>query len=552
MAPTRSAIDNEAEPGIKPILPDLPLFTQWKIITLELPPYSSVVTPVGGRLKIELMASPLLKMENISKFFPGVKALEEVELALYPGEVHGLMGENGAGKSTLMKVLGGVHQPSAGRMLLRDQPYAPGSPLDARDHRVGFIHQELKLARHLTVAENIFLGRMPTSRFGLLDRQRMNKLATQSLEELGVELSPEAIVGELNVAMQQMVEIAKAISLKSEILILDEPTASLSPRETCHLFEIIERLRSTGTAMVYISHRMEEIFRLCQRITVLRDGQSVGTWRTEELDQDSLVRHMVGRELGEQFPERQVKVGDRLLEVVELSREGVFEDVSFELRAGEIVGMGGLVGAGRTEIARCLAGADSRSSGQVRLNGNPISPTGVRQGIECGIAYITEDRKGDGLMLGLSIEDNITLPNLDAVSAGGFVNSNSSLEMANRWIEKLRIRSPSAKQLAGNLSGGNQQKIVIAKWLARQCRVLIFDEPTRGVDVGARAEIYRIIEELAEQGVALLVISSDLPELLGISDRILVVHQGKIAGEFSREEATPESVIACAFSGEKT
>lgn len=490
-------------------------------------------------------------MEGISKFFPGVKALSGVQLALFPGEVHALMGENGAGKSTLMKVLGGVHQPNEGSMTLSGEPYSPSNPLQARDRGIGFVHQELKLATHMTVAENICLGRMPTKGFGMLDKERMNQTAQDALNELGVEISPRTMVGELNVAMQQMVEIAKAISLKSEILIMDEPTASLSNKETEHLFEIIQRLKAAGTSLVYISHRMEEVFQLSDRITVLRDGQSIGTWETSELSEHDLVRHMVGREVQEQFPPRNSSPGEELLRVEGLTREGHFQDVSFSLRAGEIVGMGGLVGAGRTEIARSIAGADPYHCGRVCLRGEEIRPRNIREGIAAGVGYITEDRKGEGLVLGLSIEDNITLPNLAAVSSGLMLNKSASREMSKKWVDKLKVRTPSVRQAVKNLSGGNQQKVVIAKWLARNCKALIFDEPTRGVDVGARAEIYRIIEELAEEGVGILVISSDLPELLGLSDRILVVHQGRLAGEFSREEATPETVISCAFTGVK-
>lgn len=495
------------------------------------------------------MGPPLLKMEGIVKTFPGVKALDGVALELYPGEVHALMGENGAGKSTLMKVLGGVHQPDSGDMVLKGEPYRPPSPREARDLGIGFIHQELKLAEHMTVAENISLGRMPTRGWGWIDFEQLNARAAQALSELGVEVSPTTRVGSLNVAMQQMVEIAKTVSLRPEIVVMDEPTASLSQKETQHLFEVIEKLRAAGTALVYISHRMEEVFALCQRVTVLRDGQSVGTWPTTELNEESLVRHMVGREVEEQFPERQADLGHEVLKVENLCRRGSFQEVTFSLRAGEIVGMGGLVGAGRTEVARCLIGADARDGGQVWLKGEEVHPRSVLEGIECGFGYITEDRKGQGLVLGLSLEDNITLPNLGAISSAGWIRKPASREMAQRWLEKLRVRTPSEHQLARNLSGGNQQKIVIAKWLARGCRVLIFDEPTRGVDVGARAEIYRIIEELAEQGVGVLLISSDLPELLGLSDRVLVMHQGSLAGEFARSEATPEKVIACAFTG---
>ena len=481
-------------------------------------------------------------MESISKFFPGVKALEGVCLELFPGEVHALMGENGAGKSTLMKVLGGVHQPNEGTMTLNGRPYAPALPLDAQRSGIGFIHQELKLATNMTLAEKISLRRMPSRGWGVVVCQAVNRIAAEALEELGVAIDPMVRVGRLNVAMQQMVEIAKAISLQSTILIMDEPTASLSERETQALFDIIKKLRDGGVSIVYISHRMEEVYALSDRITVLRDGKTVGTWPLRDLAEDQLVCHMVGREVKEQFPSRNSSAGVAELRVSGLTREGAFQDVSFELFGGEIAGMGGLVGAGRTEIARAVLGVDRYDSGEVEV----CSPQAGRH----AIGYITEDRKGDGLVLGLSIEDNITLPNLDQVSNGLFLQADKSKRMAERWVEKLRIRTPSVKQAVANLSGGNQQKVVIAKWIARNCRVLIFDEPTRGVDIGARAEIYAIIEELAQQGVAILVISSDLPELLGLSDRIMVVHQGRISGEFTRDEATPEKVIRCAFTGE--
>lgn len=398
---------------------------------------------------------PVLEMRGICKFFPGVKALEGVDLALFGGEVHALMGENGAGKSTLMKVLGGVHQPDQGDMVCKGQPYAPASPLEARSAGVGFVHQELKLTAHMTVAENICLGRLPTKGWGLIDKARLESQAQAALDELGVTISPHALVGRLSVAMQQMVEIAKAISLRSEILIMDEPTASLSARETQHLFEIVERLRAGGTAIVYISHRMEEVFQLCQRITVLRDGQSVGTWATGELDEPTLVKHMVGRELQEQFPARNANLGHELLRVEELEREGVFAGVSFSVKAGEVLGMGGLVGAGRTEIARCLAGADRRDAGKVYVDGNEVSPRHVRDGIEAGIGYITEDRKGQGLTLGLDVEENVTLASLRALSNGVWIHKKSSRDMASRWVEKLRVRTPTLAQTVKNLSGGN-------------------------------------------------------------------------------------------------
>ena len=491
----------------------------------------------------------LLQMQGIARSFPGVRALDGVDFDLKRGEVHALMGENGAGKSTLMKVLGGVYQPDAGTMTLRGQPYRPQSPRDALASKIGFIHQELTLVGPMSVAENIMLGRFP-SRGLFVDSGALLTQARQALERLQVHVPLEAQAHSLSPGMQQMVEIARALSQAAEVLILDEPTAALSEKEAQGLFEVLRRLREAGTALVYISHRMAEVHALADRITVLRDGRSVGTWRAADLSPDDVVRHMVGRELGAQFPPRRHQPGQPVLEVEGLARGQVVRDVSFTLRAGEIVGMAGLVGAGRTEIARLLVGADAKDSGVVRLHGRPVEIRTPRDAVREGLGYVTEDRKAEGLVLDLSLEENAALASLERLSRGGFLDLAARRKLAEDAVQDLAIRARDVEQAAGTLSGGNQQKVVLSRWLARGCQVLILDEPTRGVDVGARAEIYRLVSRLADEGRALLLISSDLPEVMGLSDRVLVVHQGRVAGEFPAAEADAESILHCALTGE--
>ena len=494
--------------------------------------------------------APALRLEGIVKTFPGVRALDGVSFSVLPGEVHALMGENGAGKSTLMKVLGGIYQPDEGRIIVAEEPVTMRSPLEAKAKGIVFIHQELSLAEELTVAENIYLGELPRKRFGLVDWKRLFERTDAILEKLKVGFDARTIVGTLSIANQQMVEIARALTVDAKAVIFDEPTASLTDAEKVVLFDVIADLKAQGVGIIYISHRMEEIFRITDRISVLRDGQYRGTLNTAETNEDDVTQLMIGRKLDLSRNASQHELGDIAIEVRNLSCGDLFQDVSFHVRRGEVVGFYGLVGAGRTEIARTIVGADPRQAGRVLLQGEEIVTASVREGIAHGLGYITEDRKGEGLVLGLSIEENVTLPNLRAIARGMLIDRRRSQAMANECVERLKVRTPSVAQAVANLSGGNQQKVVIGKWLARNCRVLIFDEPTRGVDIGARAEIYSIIEELAEAGVGILVISSDLPELLGLSDRVLVVHQGRLAAEFSRQEATPEKVISVAFTGE--
>ncbi len=479
----------------------------------------------------------MLVLRDIRRSFPGVKALSGVDFDLKAGEVHALMGENGAGKSTLMRILGGVIPPEQGSITLRGEPYRPRGPRDAQRAGIGFIHQELNLIPELSVAENLLLGRLPSSA-GVVSRVRLREEALSALRAVGEEFSLERPARSLNVGQQQMVEIARALHARAEILIMDEPTAALSDREAQHLFAAIERLRAQGTAIIYISHRMEEVYRLSDRLTVLRDGVSVGTWERGAITPDEVVRSMVGRELSS------YEVGVRSAGEVVL--EFSSPEVELEVRAGEIVGLAGLVGAGRTELARVVAGADAGPA-RVRFGGSLTRLREPLDAIRQGVGFVPEDRKGQGLVLGMSVEDNLGLASLGALARLAVLDRKACLELAQRFIAQLRIRTAGPGQVVKTLSGGNQQKVVIGKWLARDCKLLILDEPTRGVDVGAKAEIYKVIEDLVAAGTAVLLISSDLPELLRLSDRVLVMAGGRLTASFTRAEATPEKVLASAL-----
>jgi ribose transport system ATP-binding protein len=492
-----------------------------------------------------------LEMRGISKRYPGVVALDDVRLEVAPGEVHALVGENGAGKSTLMKILAGAEKRDAGEILLDGEPVTIDSPEEAMARGIGIIYQEFNLVPHLTVAENIFLGREPASRIpGFIDFRRMFSEAQSVLASLNMPVNPRALVGELSVAQQQMVEIAKATSRQSRVLAMDEPSATLTEHELRNLFELIASLRSRGESIIYISHRLEEIFSIADRVTVLRDGHHIGTRRIAETSRDELIRMMVGRELKESIPKRPAAPGRPMLEVRNLTRAGAFRDVSFTARAGEIVGLGGLVGAGRTEVVRAIFGADPVDAGEIVLDGRPIQVRSPRDAIRLGIGLAPEDRKGLGLILSMAVRENISLAHLDALTTAGFIDRRREERVAEQYVGSLSIRTPSPEQQVRNLSGGNQQKVVLAKWLFTQSKVLIFDEPTRGVDVGAKTEIYELMNTLAERGVAIIMVSSELPELLGMSDRILVMHEGRLAGELSRAEATQERVMHLATGGE--
>lgn len=496
------------------------------------------------------MTAQLLEMKGIDKSFSGVKVLEQAQFTLNSGEVHALMGENGAGKSTLMKILNGIYTRDSGTVKVKGTEQALSSPSAAQKLGIVMIHQELNLIPHLTVMENIFLGREFTrGPTGLIDWRKMKREANRYLSQLGLAIDPETVVSELSVGQQQMVEIAKALSVNTEILVLDEPTAALTDREIEALFVVIASLKKQGVGMIYISHRMEEIFRICDRITVMRDGRYVGTERIEETNMDRIVKMMVGREIKDRFPKVSVAFGEEKLKVEGLSQNGVLQDISFSVRAGEIVGLAGLMGAGRTELAKAIFGVTPVDRGTISVNGKQVSIRKPLDAIRAGIALVTEDRKDEGLLLQMSVSDNLSMPNLQSLSKLGFLNGSKERHLSDTMIKQLFIKASGGDQLVGSLSGGNQQKVVIGKWLAASPQVFILDEPTRGVDVGAKKEIYDLMNRLAAKGVAILMISSELPEVLGMSDRILVMREGKLTGHFTREEATQEKIMICATGG---
>lgn len=485
---------------------------------------------------------PLLSMRGMTKSFPGVHALQGVDLTLQAGEVLAVMGENGAGKSTLMRILGGAHPPDAGTITLDGRPLLLRSPEDARAAGIAVIYQEFNLVPALNACENIFLGQ-ETTRRGWIDQRRERKLAAELFQRLGTEIDLTCPCRQLNTAQQQLVEIAKALSLEARIIVMDEPTAALTAHETERLFAIIRDLRQQGIAVIYISHRMDEIFAIADRITVLRDGKHVDDRPAAEFSRRTLIEAMVGRTLDNEYPAREVNRGEVRLEVRGLHRGDAVRDVSFQVRRGEILALTGLVGAGRTETARLIFGADRRDAGEILLDGKPLSIRNPGDAIAAGIGLLTEDRKHQGLVLGASIRDNFGLPNLERWSRSGFVDLARERDEFSRLAATLSIRMASPEQHARNLSGGNQQKVVLAKWLARHCEVLLFDEPTRGVDVGAKFEIYSLMNQLAAEGKSLIMISSELPEVLGMADRILVMHAGRITAEITDVRNTTQAQI---------
>jgi ribose transport system ATP-binding protein len=492
------------------------------------------------------VSPPLLEMRGIVKSFPGVRALRGVDLTLNRGEVLALLGENGAGKSTLMKVLGGAHVPDAGSIHVNGAAVDLRTPADARRAGVAVIYQEFNLVPGLSAAENIFLGREAT-RGGLLRKGDEERQARRLFDRVGMAVDPAARCRDLSVAQQQAVEIAKALAADAPILVMDEPSATLTPPEVAQLFAVIRELKAHGIGVIYISHRLEEIFEIADRVTVLRDGEHVGTWPVGEVNRDDLIMHMVGRRLDQEFPRRSSVIGGPRLVVKDLRGDRV-RGVSLTIRAGEVVGLTGLVGAGRTETARLLFGADRRDAGTIELDGKRLDVRSPADAIRAGIGLLTEDRKGQGLVLKHSVRENFSLPNLGAFSRMGFVNRRRVRAALDGYVESLRIKVSDVETPAGNLSGGNQQKVVLAKWLQRHCDALIFDEPTRGVDVGAKYELYLIINELAAAGKAVLLISSELPEVLGMSDRILVMHEGRITGEITdTASATQEDILRLAM-----
>ncbi|WP_042405018.1 sugar ABC transporter ATP-binding protein [Streptacidiphilus carbonis] len=489
---------------------------------------------------------PVLALEGVSKSFGAVRALRGVSLQLFAGEAHALAGENGAGKSTLIKALAGVHRPDEGTVLLDGEPVVFHGPADARDAGVAVIYQEPTLFPDLSVAENIFMGRQPRRSLGRVDHRSVRAAAAELFRRLGVDLDPDQPARGLSIADQQLVEIAKALSFDARVLIMDEPTAALTGSEVARLFGVVRSLREEGAAVLFISHRLEEVFALCQRVTTLRDGAWIASEPVEGLGEDDLIRRMVGRDLDELYPKLPAEVGAVALSVRRLTREGVFTDVSFEVRSGEIVGLAGLVGAGRSEVARAVFGVDRWDGGEVQVGGKPLKPGAPSLAMAAGLALVPEDRRAQGLVMGMSIERNINLTGLRATSRAGVMNRGGERSRAVDWAVRLQVKYARLADLVGTLSGGNQQKVVLAKWLATSPSVLIVDEPTRGIDVGTKAEVHRLLSQLAGEGVAVLMISSDLPEILGMADRVLVMHEGRIAAEIPRAEATEQSVMAAA------
>jgi ribose transport system ATP-binding protein len=487
--------------------------------------------------------TPLLELRDITKSFPGVQALQGAQFTLRAGEVHALLGENGAGKSTLVKILSGVYAPEAGAILLDGRAVQILNPTHAQKLGISPVHQELQVEPYLSVAENIFLGRQPTGRWGVVDTRRMLSDARAALAQLGATIDPAAPVGELSIADKQLVAIARAVSTEARVVIFDEPTSSLTDRETDALFAIIGRLRERGLGVIYISHRMEEIFRLCDRVTVFRDGRYIGTRDVPATNLPEIITMMIGREIGDLRRAAPAPFGPPVLEVRDLSKRGVLDRISFTVRAGEIVGLAGLVGAGRTELARAIFGDLGYDSGEIRVDGQPLHPRTPRDAIRAGIALVPEDRKEQGLVLALSVQQNIGLPSWPRLARLGLLGLAGERRLAAEYVRRLAIRTPSLGQKVMYLSGGNQQRVVIAKWLARRPRVLLVDEPTRGVDVGAKAEIHALLRSLAHEGVGLLMISSELPEILAMSDRVLVMHAGAIAGELPGPRATQDQIM---------
>jgi len=490
------------------------------------------------------MADMLLQLIDISKQFPGVLALNKVRLDIREGEVLALVGENGAGKSTLIKVLTGALSGWTGQVFWKKKPLEVHHPWEAQQAGISTIYQELTLCPDISVAENVFLGREPRKKSGLIDWGKMNAMTAEVLAQLGVEVAPTVQVSSLTVATQQQIEIARALTMNAQLIVMDEPTSSLSDHEIKTLMKIVKELRAKGISILYISHKFDEIFQVSDRISVLRDGQYIGNLNTAEASMDKVLSMMVGRTVDIRFKERSCEIGDVIFSVEGLTRSGVFQDIRFDLRQGEILGISGLVGAGRTEIARAVFGIDRADSGKITVNGQmrPM-PRSPKEALRLGIGFLPEDRKEEGLVLTMPLQSNITMTDLAKNRRNFVIRFQKERRLVKEYIEKLSIKTPSMEQLTRNLSGGNQQKAVIAKWLASASRILIFDEPTRGVDVGSKAEIYSLMNELVEQGYSIIMISSELPEVMGMSDRIMVMHEGKIAGVFHKNQVTPEEIM---------
>lgn len=491
-------------------------------------------------------AEPILSLSGISKSFPGVKALDDISLDLYPGEVTALVGENGAGKSTLVKIMTGIYQPDAGEITLEGQPVSFASAHAALDHGITAIHQETVLFDELSVAENIFLGHAPRTRFGFVDWKTLRAEAGDILKSMDAPMPPTTRLKDLSIANKHLVAVARAMSIEAQIVIMDEPTAALSHKEISELFVLIDLLKADGKAILFISHKFDEIFRIADRYTVFRDGQMIGAGAMAETNQRDLVKMMVGRSVEHAFPKQNVAIGETVLKVEGLCHPTEFDAISFELRKGEILGFYGLVGAGRSELMQALFGATRPSAGTVTLDGKPALAHSEAQAIESGIVYVPEERGRQGAVIGMPIFQNISLPSLRKTSQSGFLDMAREFALARQYAERLDLRAASLSQDVGTLSGGNQQKVVIAKWLATQPKVIILDEPTKGIDIGSKAAVHEFMSELAAEGLSVIMVSSELPEIMGMSDRVIVMREGLMVGEFTRDKLDAETLVRTA------
>lgn len=493
------------------------------------------------------MKGKLLEMKAIRKQFSGVQVLFDVDFDLNYGEVHALVGENGAGKSTLIKVLAGAHKADAGEVYIEGQKTDIRTPKEAFAAGVSTIHQEFNLVPSLDVTSNIFLGREYRTAMGTIDQKKMRAETEKLLERVSSSIQPTSLIKDLGVAEKQMVEICKALSLNAKIVIMDEPTAVLSQKEIDKLFQVIRSIKAEGISTIYISHRLDELPEIADRVSVMRDGHMIGQIPHEEITKETITRMMIGRELKEQFPHTEREIGDTVLKVSHLNEAGVLEDISFELRAGEILGFSGLVGAGRTELVRAIVGIDKFESGEIELDGKKITPRSALQTKKEGIVMVPEERKTDGLVLPMTMRDNIALPYIDTMSRSGIINQKRVKTLCDELVDGFSIKPNNPEIQVRNMSGGNQQKVAIAKWVYQSHKIMIFDEPTRGVDVGAKAEIYKIIQEIAQKGVGIIMVSSDLPEILGMCDRVVVMKEGRVSGELSKQEMSEHAVMQLAF-----
>lgn len=490
-----------------------------------------------------------IEMKGINKSFGSNQVLKDAGFLLKDGEVHALMGENGAGKSTLMKILTGVYTRDAGTVIVDGEEVTYKSPQEAEKAGIVFIYQEINALFDLTVEENMFMGKEITKKFGVCDKKAMREKAKEVMDKVGVSIPVDAVMSDLSVGQQQMIEICKALMVDAKVIIMDEPTAALTESETEGLFKVINQLREKGVSIVYISHRMEEIFALCDRITILRDGQYIDTKEIKDLTMDDVVQMMIGREIGERFPKRDSKIGDVVLKVEGLTSGKLFHDVEFEVRAGEVLGVAGLMGAGRTEIMQAIFGNLKKDSGKIYIDGEEVSIKNPRQAIKAGIGFVTEDRKTEGLLLEKSIAENIEIANLGKVSKGGVLKKDKQDEIVKKGIDEFRVKCFGPWHECNNLSGGNQQKVVLAKWVYTDPKILILDEPTRGVDIGAKKEIYDVINDMAAKGVAVIMVSSELPEVLGMSDRIMVIREGEVRGIIDGQDADQAKIMTLATGG---